>query len=167
MRFVWLIFLTFLIGCVEKTQSGAQPHVVDVDKIIIQSNAAHLGRAHLKKVQAVLENGYNEISKELANAPEQQKQKELREAALALNQQLELEKAAVNRVINNLMLETIRTYRIDKGIASIFPRQLALDIDNKYDITDQIINFMNTKKPAFGAVPVVQVKKQPGTKPKK
>lgn len=68
--------------------------------------------------------------------PEEQRQKEIQEAARALTQQLELEKAAVTRVVNNLMLEAIRSYRIDKGIASIFPRQFVLYIDNKYDITD-------------------------------
>lgn len=167
MRLVWLFIFIFLIGCVEKTQGEVHPHVVDIEKVLIQSNAAHLGREHIKKAQAALENGYNRLAKELANLPEEQRQKEIQEAARALTQQLELEKAAVTRVVNNLMLEAIRSYRIDKGIASIFPRQFVLDIDNKYDITDQIINFMNTKKPVFGALPVVQVNKQPTVKPKK
>lgn len=167
MRPVWLVLFVFLIGCVESAHGEEHPHVVDIEKVLIQSNAAHLGREHIKKVQTVLENSYNEIVKELANIPEEQRQKEIQEAAGALTQQLELEKAAVTRVVNNLMLEAIRSYRIDKGIASIFPRQFVLDIDNKYDITDQIINFMNTKKPVFGALPVVQVNKQPTAKPKK
>lgn len=167
MRPVWLVLFVFLIGCVESSHGEEHPHVVDIEKVLIQSNAAHLGREHIKKAQAALENGYNRLAKELANLPEEQRQKEIQEAARALTQQLELEKAAVTRVVNNLMLEAIRSYRIDKGIASIFPRQFVLDIDNKYDITDQIINFMNTKKPVFGALPVVQVNKQPTAKPKK
>lgn len=133
---------------------------MDIEKVLIQSNAAHLGREHVKAAQASLENGYAALAKELAYLPEQQKQKEMQEAARALNQQLELEKAAVNQVITNMMLEEIRTYRINNRLDVVLPKQIILDADGGLDITSQILKAMNAKKPVFGKLPVVQVRKQ-------
>lgn len=134
---------------------------VDIEKILIQSNAAHLGREHIKAARSRLEQGYNELANTLAKHPEQQRQKDMQEAAQALNQQLELEKAAVNQVITRMMMEEIRTYRIANKIGMVVPKQVILDADAGLDITNQIIKAMNTKQPKFGALPVVQVKKQP------
>ncbi len=135
--------------------------IVDIEKVLIQSNAAHLGREHVKAARSSLENGYAELEKELAKLPEQQKQKEMLEAAHALNQQLELERAAVNQVITNMMLEEIRSFRIQNKLELVLPKQVILDADAGIDITNQIIKSMNAKKPVFGKLPVVQVKKQP------
>lgn len=135
--------------------------IVDIEKILIQSNAAHLGREHIKAVRGTLEQGYEELRKSLASLPEQQKQKEMQEAAHALNQQLELEKAAVNQVITRIMMEEIRSFRIQNKLELVLPKQVILDADAGIDITNQIIKAMNAKKPTFGKLPVVQVKKQP------
>ena len=135
--------------------------IVDIEKILIQSNAAHLGREHVKAAQANLENGYAVLAKELSHLPEQQKQKEMQEAARALNQQLEFEKAAVNQVITRMMMEEIRSFRIQNKLELVLPKQIILDADAGIDITNQIIKAMNAKKPVFGKLPVVQVKKQP------
>ena len=129
-------------------------------KILIQSNAAHLGREHVKAAQASLENGYAALAKELSHLPEQQKQKEMQEAARKLNQQLELEKAAVNQVITRMMMEEIRSFRIQNKLELVLPKQVILDVDAGIDITNQIIKAMNAKKPTFGKLPVVQVKKR-------
>lgn len=40
-------------------------------------------------------------------------------------------------------------------------KQVILDADGGLDITSQIIKAMNAKKPTFGKLPVVQVKRQP------
>lgn len=133
--------------------------IVDIESILLNSNAAHLGREHIKQVRARLEQGYNDLIKTLASLPEEKRNKEMQEAAQALNQQLELEKRAVNQVVNQLMLEEIRTYRINHKLAMVLPKQLALDVDAQYEITDQIIKAMNEKQPVFGKLPVVQVKK--------
>lgn len=135
--------------------------IVDIEKVLIQSNAAHLGREHVKAAQASLENGYAALAKELSHLPEQQKQKEMQEAARALNQQLELEKAAVNQVITRMMMEEIRSFRIQNKLELVLPKQVILDADAGIDITNQIIKAMNAKKPVFGKLPVVQVRKQP------
>lgn len=139
--------------------------IVDIEKVLLESNAAHLGREHVKAVRTSLENGYTSLARELTNLPEQQKQKEMMEAARALNQQLELERAAVNKVITNMMMEEIKTYRINNKLDMVLPKQIILDADGGLDITSQIIKAMNAKKPTFGKLPVVQIKKQPTTPP--
>lgn len=77
------------------------------------------------------------------------------EAARALNQQLELERAAVNQVITNMMMEEIKTYRINNKLDMVLPKQVILDADGGLDITSQIIKAMNAKKPTFGKLPMV------------
>ncbi len=139
--------------------------VVDIEKVLVQSNAAHLGREHVKAAQASLENGYVTLARELAHLPEQQRQKEMQEAARALNQQLDLERAAVNQVVTRMMMEEIRSFRIQNKLELVLPKQVILDADAGIDITNQIIKAMNAKKPTFGKLPVVQVKKQPTPPP--
>lgn len=141
--------------------------MVDIEKILIDSNAAHQGREHIQAVRERLEQGYAELAKALAMAPEEQRQKEMQEAAKALNQQLELEKRAVNQVITNMMMEEVRSFRIANKIDMVVPKQVILDADAGIDITNQIIKAMNAKSPVFGKLPVIQVKKETNMKPKK
>lgn len=145
------------------TISHAASAIVDIEKVLIQSNAAHLGREHIKEVRNALEQGYTQLQQSLAKLPEQQRQKEMQDAAKALNQQLELEKNAVNRVITQMMMEEIKSYRIKNKLELVLPKQVILDADAGIDITNQIIKAMNTKNPVFGKLPVVQVRQQPTT----
>lgn len=138
--------------------AGTETAIVDIEKVLVQSNAAHLGREHLKAVRERLEQGHAELEKALAKMPEAQRNKEMQEAAYALNQQLELEKAAINRVIANMMMEEIRSFRIANKIDLVVPKQVILDADAGMDITNQIIKAMNEKAPVFGNLPVVQIK---------
>lgn len=132
--------------------------MVDIEKILIDSNAAHQGREHIQAVRERLEQGYAELAKALSKAPEEQRQKEMQEAAQALTQQLELEKRAVNQVITRMMMEEVRSFRIANKIEMIVPKQVILDADAGIDITNQIIKAMNAKSPVFGKLPVIQVK---------
>lgn len=140
------VFLIFVCGCLTLSPCLclSRSAIVDIEKVLVQSNAAHFGREHVKAARASLENGYAELAREIARLPEQQRQKELREAAQALNQQLELERVAVNQVITNMMLEEIRTYRINNKLDVVLPRQIILDADGGLDITSQIIKVINS-----------------------
>ena len=146
--------------------SDAASAMVDIEKILIESNAAHQGREHIKAVRERLEQGYADLAKALTKVPEQQRQKEMQEAAQALNQQLELEKRAVNQVITRMMMEEVRSFRISNKIDMVVPKQVILDADAGIDITSQIIKAMNAKKPEFGQLPVIQVK-EPNMQKKK
>lgn len=142
--------------------------IVDIEKILIESNAAHQGREHIQAVRERLEQGYAELAKALAKTPEEQRQKEMQEAAKALNQQLELEKRAVNQVITRMMMEEVRSFRIANKIDMVVPKQVILDADAGLDITNQIIKAMNMKAPIFGNLPVIRIEKpQPLAKKKK
>lgn len=147
--------------------ANAASAIVDIEKILIESNAAHQGREHIQAVRERLEQGYNELANALAKAPEEQRQKEMQEAAKALNQQLELEKRAVNQIITRMMMEEVRSFRIANKIEMVVPKQVILDADAGIDITNQIIKAMNAKKPVFGQLPVIQVKQQPPQSGKK
>lgn len=163
-----LIILSMVSLAVSPGETKAASGIVDIEKILIESNAAHLGREHLKQASVNLEKGYLALQQELSKLPEAQRQKEMQDAARALNQQLELEKAAVNRVITQMMMEEIRSFRIANKIDVVLPKQVILDADAGLDITNQIIKEMNTKKPVFGQLPTVQIKKsQPKPKAKK
>lgn len=141
--------------------------IIDIEKILIESNAAHQGREHVQAVRERLEQGYAELAKALAKTPEEQRQKEMQEAAKALNQQLELEKHAVNQVITRMMMEEVRSFRIANKIEMVVPKQVVLDADAGIDITSQIIKAMNTKNPVFGQLPTIQIKKPAQARTKK
>lgn len=58
-------------------------------------------------------------------------------------------------------------YRINNKLARVLPKQLALDIDAQYEITDPIIKAMNEKHLVFGKLPLIQIKKETNMKSKK
>lgn len=71
---IFLYILLFISFVGEATAASA---IVDVEKILIESNAAHQGREHIQAVRERLEQGYAELAKALSKAPEEQRQKEM------------------------------------------------------------------------------------------
>ena len=153
-------------GCLEGSTSAApQTAVVDLERIMSQSRAAEAGRAHLAQARQRLEQGFADLQKAWAKAPDKEREAVLRDGALTLRRQMAAEEAAVQNVVNGLLLEEVKAWRKAHKTALVLPRQNVLDADDTLDITASVLKGMDARKAVFPALPVVSVK-LPGEKGK-
>ena len=161
-----LLAACLLGGCLEGSTSAApQTAVVDLERIMSQSRAAEAGRAHLAQARRRLEQGFADLQKTWAKAPDKEREAVLRDGALTLRRQMAAEEAAVQNVVNGLLLEEVKAWRKAHKAALVLPRQNVLDADASLDITAAILKGMDARKAVFPALPVVSVK-LPGEKGK-
>lgn len=161
------IFVACLLGgCLEGSTSAApQTAVVDLERIMSQSRAAEAGRAHLAQARQRLEQGFADLQKAWAKAPDKEREAVLRDGALTLRRQMAAEEAAVQNVVNGLLLEEVKAWRKAHKAALVLPRRNVLDADASLDITTDVLKGMDARKAVFPALPVVSVK-LPGEKGK-
>lgn len=161
-----LLVACLLGGCLEGSTSAApQTAVVDLERIMSQSRAAEAGRAHLAKARQRLEQGFADLQKAWAKAPDKEREAVLRDGALTLRRQMAAEEAAVQNVVNGLLLEEVKAWRKAHKAALVLPRRNVLDADAGLDITTDVLKGMDARKAVFPALPVVSVK-LPGEKGK-
>lgn len=161
-----LLVACLLGGCLEGSTSAApQTAVVDLGRIMSQSRAAEAGRAHLAKARQRLEQGFADLQKAWAKAPDKEREAVLRDGALTLRRQMAAEEAAVQNVVNGLLLEEVKAWRKAHKAALVLPRRNVLDADAGLDITTDVLKGMDARKAVFPALPVVSVK-LPGEKGK-
>ena len=161
-----LLAACLLGGCLEgSTSATPQTAVVDLERIMSQSRAAEAGRAHLAKARQRLEQGFADLQKAWAKAPDEEREAVLRDGALTLRRQMAAEEAAVQNVVNGLLLEEVKAWREAHKVALVLPRRNVLDADASLDITAAILKGMDARKAVFPALPVVSVK-LPGEKGK-
>ena len=154
-----LLAACLLGGCLEGSTSAApQTAVVDLERIMSQSRAAEAGRAHLAQARQRLEQGFADLQKAWAKAPDEEREAVLRDGALTLRRQMAAEEAAVQNVVNGLLLEEVKAWRKAHKAALVLPRQNVLDADASLDITAAILKGMDARKAVFPALPVVSVK---------
>ena len=161
-----LLVACLLGGCLEGSTSAApQTAVVDLERIMSQSRAAEAGRAHLAQARQRLEQGFADLQKAWAKAPDKEREAVLRDGALTLRRQMAAEEAAVQNAVNGLLLEEVKAWRKAHKAALVLPRRNVLDADAGLDITAAILKGMDARKADFPALPVVSVK-LPGEKGK-
>lgn len=154
-----LLAACLLGGCLEGSTSAApQTVVVDLERIMSQSRAAEAGRAHLAQARQRLEQGFADLQKAWAKAPDKEREAVLRDGALTLRRQMAAEEAAVQNVVNGLLLEEVKAWRKAHKAALVLPRRNVLDADDSLDITAAILKGMDARKAVFPALPVVSVK---------
>lgn len=143
-------------------------YVVDVEKVLTRSRSAQAGQAHVKDARKALEQGFEQLRQLYDKQPEEARQRVLSDGANALSRQLALEQQAVNNVVANMMMEEIKAWRQANKADLVIAKQNLLDASDAVDITDAIIQNMDTKTPKFADLPVVSVN-PPGAeeKPKK
>lgn len=138
--------------------------VVDVNKILADSNPSKEGQTHLQKVQEILQKGLNdvlELYKGKENTPEAQQ--DVAQAYNALNQQMAIEQQAVRQVLEQLLVEASKEWRAKNTKYDVVMNSaLLLDHNTKLDVTAAVLKIYNTKKPTFPDLPQVTVNKPAG-----
>ena len=139
------------------SHAASTVYVVDVEKVLTRSRSAQAGQAHVKEARKALEQGFEQLRQAYDKQPEESRQRILNDGANALSRQLALEQQAVNSVVANMMMEEIRAWRQANKADLVIAKQNLLDASEAVDITDVIIQNMDTKTPKFADLPKVSV----------
>lgn len=134
--------------------------VIDAAQIFENSEPFKAGEEHLKRVQDILQKGMNdlqEIYKGKENTPEAQQ--DIAQAYNALNQQMAIERQAVQNVLNELLIESVKEWRAkNTKFDIVLNSQIILDYNaSKIDVSKAVEKIFNTKKPKFADLPQVTI----------
>lgn len=142
-----------------QTAWGMDVAVVDVPRILSESQPGKAGEAHLKKAQEALQKGMDDVLalyKGKENTPEAQQA--LRESQVALERQLAVERQAVLQVLGGLLEKAVKDWRqANKKYTHVISSQVLLDFDKTTDVTAAVMKLMNLMTPKFAPLPTVTV----------
>lgn len=137
--------------------------VINAAQIFENSEPFKTGEEHLKKVQDILQKGMNDLQ-EIYKGKEntQEAQQDIAQAYNALNQQMAIERQAVQNVLNELLIESVKEWRAkNTKFDVVLNSQIILDYNDKIDVSKAIEKIFNTKKPKFADLPQITIN-QPG-----
>ena len=156
-----LMLSLMLIACQQgEGSSQAKLAVVDMTRVMRDSEAGKAGVKHLEGLQADMQAQLNDIQKRLEeNAEDVEAQKELQTVYMASQQRMQVEQQNVVNVLYDTMQRIINAYRADKGYALIISSEAAASFDSKADVTSDIIAAMDKQKIDFK--PAVEAEKAP------
>lgn len=133
--------------------------VVDSEKILVESAPGKAGVAHLKKVEQVLQKGYDDLLalyKGKENTAEGAQA--IAQAQAVLQQQLMVEQGAVRQAISEKLVAVVKAWRKKNAkIELVVGRHLLLDYAAALDITPDIMKEMNVVTVKFPDLPKVTV----------
>ena len=156
-----LLLSLMLIACQQgEGSSQAKLAVVDMTRVMRDSEAGKAGVKHLESLQADMQAQLNDIQKRLEqNADDADAQKELQTVYMASQQRMQVEQQNVVNVLYDTMQRIINAYRADKGYALIISSEAAASFDPKADVTNDIITAMDKQKVDFK--PAAEAEKAP------
>ena len=146
-----LMLSLMLIAC-QQGEGSSQPKlaVVDMTRIMRDSEAGKAGVKHLEALQADMQEQLNAIQGRLEkNANDADAQKELQTVYMMSQQRMQVEQQNVVNVLYDTMQRIINAYRTEKGYALIISSEAAASFDPKADVTTDIIAAMNKQKVDF------------------
>lgn len=146
----------FLTGCLNFSDPP-KVGVVDVDRVLRESNAAKAAARHLGAVRQRLDAGWSELQKAYAAMPPKEREQTLTQGLQTLQRQMALEEAAARQVVVNLMLAESARWRENNKAQMVLARNGLLDAAPGMDITQAVVEAMNLQEPAFAALPTVHI----------
>ncbi|MBQ9422871.1 MAG: hypothetical protein IJU32_04775 [Pyramidobacter sp.] len=113
----------------------------------------------MQQVQQSLQKGMNDVlALHRGQEYTPQAQQAVAETQQALNRQLEVERQAVNSILENeLQAAASEWLRSSKKAVILFPRHLAIASLDSADYTSEVMKEMNRRKPVFPEVPKVTI----------
>ena len=154
-------------GCrQEECSQAAMPviAVLDVEKVLKESKASEMGRAHLAEAKKRLQAGKAELWKTWAKMPEEERKEVYAKGLQALDKQMANEEAAANQVVLMLMRQKAQEWRKNSSCQYVMVKQNFIDAAESVDITHEVIALMNKETPQFADLPTVTVH-EPTAKP--
>ena len=139
-----------LPACQQADTAKPQLAVVDMARIMRDSEPGKAGVKFLEGIQAEMQSSLNDIQSRLQKNPnDAQAQKELQTIYMAAQQRMQTEQQNVINVLYDMVQRVINGYRTEKGYAVILNSEAAAAYDAKADVTADIVAAVNKQKVDF------------------
>lgn len=133
---------------------------VDVTTILEKSRPARDAAAHLEKVRAALQQGYDKLAasrKDKKDISEEVRQRDLARAQAMLQRQMNLETAAARQIVLDALGRTCESWAKENPTLWLVPRGNVLAAPAADDVTPDILKRMETQQVSFPALPTVTI----------
>ena len=147
-------------GCRQEEGSQAATPVIavlDVEKVLKESKASEMGRAHLAEARKRLQTGKAELWKTWGKMPDEERREVFAKGLQALDKQMANEEAAANAVVLTLMHQKAQEWRKNSSCQYVIAKQNFIDAAESVDITNEVIALMDKETPQFAELPTVKV----------
>lgn len=137
---------------------------VDVSVILEKSRPARDAAAHLEKVRATLQQGYDKLAasrKDKKNITEETRKRDLARAQALLQRQMNLETAAARQIVLDALAQACEAWGKEHPTLWLVPRGNVLAAPTADDVTPDILKRMETQQVSFPALPTVTITDDP------
>lgn len=134
---------------------------VDVNVILQKSRPARDAAAHLEKVRATLQQGYDTLAasqKDKKDIAEKARKMDLARAQALLQNQMNLETAAARKIVLEALAKTCEAWGKEHPTLWLVPRGSVLAAPAADDVTPDILKRMESQQVTFPALPTVTIK---------
>ncbi len=137
--------------------------IVDTALIYTESTMGQEGFALIQSMQANAEAELVLLEQRISELDESDESKamriqlELQPAAYALQEVFDQYQQSVITTLNDSLLAAIETVRAEKGLAVVFPSDIALAYTPEYDITQDVLAVVNATEVSFEPMPEVSI----------
>lgn len=134
---------------------------VDVNVILQKSRPARDAVAHLEKVRATLQQGYDKLAasqKDKKEIAEEARKRDLARAQALLQNQMNLETAAARKIVLEALANACEAWGKEHPTLWLVPRGNVLAAPAADDVTPDILKRMESQQVSFPALPTVTIK---------
>ena len=134
---------------------------MDVNVILQKSRPARDAAAHLEKVRATLQQGYDTLAasqKDKKDIAEEARKMDLARAQALLQNQMNLETAAARKIVLEALAKTCEAWGKEHPTLWLVPRGSVLAAPAADDVTPDILKRMESQQVTFPALPTVTIK---------
>lgn len=137
---------------------------VDVNVILEKSRPARDAAAHLEKVRAALQQGYDKLAasqKDKKDIAEEARKRDLARAQALLQNQMNLETAAARKIVLEALAKACEAWGKEHPTLWLVPRGNVLAAPAADDVTQDILKRMESQQVSFPALPTVTITDDP------
>ncbi|UIN02615.1 hypothetical protein [Yersinia ruckeri] len=157
--FVSSLFLSlFLLSGCDKGSEGPSIAVVDVNKLMVESDVTQKANEHLSQVRTILQKGLSDAEKTYKEAPEETQKQQLTVAFNQLQQQFLIEQKSATAVVEKAVVASVDAWKSgQKKYLFVLPTSSVLSYPKQDDVTAEIVTLLNKKALTFADLPSVKV----------
>lgn len=145
-----LLFALAFAGCQQTEPSKPAVAVVDMSRLLTESEPGKAGMTFLEGLQSDMQNKLNAIQERLEkNDKDEEAQRELQMSYMTFQTRMGKEQQNVAGQLYDMLQKVLGEYRQAHGYQVIISREVVASFDAKVDVTDVVLAEVNKQKITF------------------
>lgn len=145
-----LLLCLGLAGCQQSDSSGRAVAVVDMNRLLAESEPGKAGMAFLEGLQKDMQDKLDGIQKRLEkNKDDEEARNDLQTAYMTFQNRMGKEQQNVAARLYDMLQGVLEDWRSRNGFGVVVSREVALAFDRSADVTDAVLAEVNKKTMTF------------------